>query len=153
MALQSRILMSEIEGRVHNIFKDILTENYDSIKPETDAILTRANKISELFFPVDPGLDSWYRRSDAFDPEILKAIEDLKANFGIYFRKLTTNIEHLQEAVEKKNERDIAHHYTIKIKQACVQCHSKYAGREIPILKEYLSIEPVPEEKSEKKEK
>jgi hypothetical protein len=136
--------MSEIEGCAHNIFEDILTENYEPIKQETDAILTRANKISELFFPVDPSLNAWYRKSDAFDPEILSAIENLKSNFGIYLRRLKANIEHLQEAVERIDERDIAHHYTKMIKQACVKCHSKYAGREIPVLKEYLSIEPAP---------
>jgi hypothetical protein len=145
MALPSRILMSEIEGRVHNIFEDILTENYAPIKQETDAILTRANKISELFFPVDPGLEAWYRKSQAFDPEILRAIENLKANFGIYLRRLKTNIENLQEAVDKKDERDIAHRFTKMIKQACVKCHSRYAGREIPVLKEYLAIEPQEE--------
>jgi hypothetical protein len=155
MALPSRVLMSEIEGRVHNIFEDILSENYDSIKQETDAILTRANKISELFFPVDPGLEAWYRKSQAFDPEILRAIENLKSNFGIYLRRLKVNVEHLQKAVDIKDERDIAHHYTRMIKHACVKCHSRYAGREIPVLKEYLSIEPepLPKEKSEKKEK
>jgi len=152
MVLPSRILMSEIEGRAHNIFEDIVIEDYASIKQETDGILTRANKISELFFPVDPGLNAWYRKSDAFDPEILRAIENLKANFGIYLRRLKTNIEHLQEAVDRKDERDIAHHYTKMIKHACVKCHSKYAGREIPVLKEYLSIEPAPLPK-EKKEK
>ena len=152
MVLPSRILMSEIEGRAHNIFEDILLEDYSSIKQETEAILTKATKISELFFPVDPGLDAWYRKSDAFDPEILRAIENLKANFGIYLRRLKTNIENLQEAVDKKDERDIAHRFTKMIKQACVKCHSRYAGREIPVLKEYLAIEPAPLPK-EKKEK
>ncbi len=96
---------------------------------------------------MDPGLDAWYRKSQAFDPEISRAIENLKANFGIYLRRLTANIEHLQKAVELKDERDIAHHYTKMIKHACVKCHSRYAGREIPVLKEYLSIEPSEEEK------
>ncbi|MHC4183410.1 MAG: tetratricopeptide repeat protein [Planctomycetota bacterium] len=153
--LPSRILMSEIESRAHNIYEDILLEKYGAIKQETDAIITKAKKINELFFPVDPGLNAWYRRSEAFDPEILKAIENLKANFNIYLRRLTANIGHLQEAVERKDERDIACRYTKMIKQACVKCHSKYAGREIPVLRQYLSIEPepLPEEKSEKKEK
>jgi len=152
LVLPSRILMSEIEGRAHNIFEDILTENYEPIKQETEAILTKANKISELFFPVDPGLNAWYRRSGAFDPEILKAIENLKANFGIYLRRLKSNIERLQAAAEKKDEREIAHYYTKMIKQACAKCHSRFAGREIPVIKQYLSIEP-PEEKIEKEEK
>lgn len=74
----------------------------------------------------------------------------MKANFGIYLRRLKTNIEHLQEAVEKKDEREIAHRFTKMIKQACGKCHSRYTGREIPVLKEYLAIEPPPEEKKEK---
>ena len=69
--LASRILMSEIEGRGHDIFEDILSEKYDSITEETSAIVKKAKEIDELFFPIDPDLQSWYRRSQAFDPEIL----------------------------------------------------------------------------------
>ena len=71
MELASRILMSEIEGRGHDIFEDILSEKYDSITEETSAIVKKAKEIDELFFPIDPDLQSWYRRSQAFDPEIL----------------------------------------------------------------------------------
>ncbi|MGR3293183.1 MAG: hypothetical protein ACUZ9M_04100 [Candidatus Scalindua sp.] len=143
--LPSRILMSEIEGRAHNIFEDILLEKYDAIKQETEAILEKAKKIDQLFFPVDPGLHSWYRRSEAFDPEILKAIENLKANFGIYRRRLAANIKHLQDAAERKDEKEVTPFFVKTIKYACVKCHSKYAGREIPVLKEYLAIEPQEE--------
>ncbi|MDR4499218.1 MAG: hypothetical protein MRK02_15070 [Candidatus Scalindua sp.] len=144
--------MSEIEGRAHDIFENILLEKYDAITDETSAILKKAKEIDELFFPVDPGLQSWYRRSQAFDPEILRAIENLKANFGIYLRRLKNNIEHLQIAAKKKDEKEVAHYFTKMIKNACVNCHSRYAGRDIPVLKQYLTLEQ-PEEKSESKEK
>ena len=143
--------MSEIEGRAHNIFEDILHEKYDAIVQEAEAVLEKAKGIDQLFFPIDPGLNAWYRRSEAFDPEILRAIENLKSNFGIYRRRLASNVKHLQEAAERKNEKDVVHSFVKMIKHACVKCHARYAGREIPVLKEYLAIEPPKEEKKEEK--
>lgn len=140
--MPTRILMSDIEGHAQNIYEDIVKDDYDSIKKETDAISKRSKEIVDHFFPIDPGLDSWYRRSKALDPEILKAIETLKSNFGIYLKRLSVNLTNLQNATEIKDEKKIISAFTTMVEHACVKCHSRYAGIKAPVLDQYLKIEP-----------
>ncbi|MFQ5686728.1 MAG: hypothetical protein ACE5GV_08720 [Candidatus Scalindua sp.] len=57
----------------------------------------------------------------------------------------------MQYEAERKDGKEVTHFIVKTIKQACVKCHSRYAGKEIPVLNQYLAIEPPEEEKKEEK--
>lgn len=123
--LPTKRLMVEMEKRTYNILEGILIGNYKQVSNEANAILSEANKINENFFPRNPEIDAWYRRSQDLDPKNIEAITKLKEEFNGYVKRIDAAVKEIQKAAEANDQEGTLNAFTGLIKNSCFECHRR----------------------------
>lgn len=125
VTIPTKRLMIEMEKRTYNILEGILIGNYKQVSNEANAILSEANKINENFFPRNPEIDAWYRRSQDLDPKNIEAITKLKEEFNGYTRRIDAAVKEIQKAADANDQEGTLNAFTGLIKNSCFECHRK----------------------------
>ena len=61
--LPTRMLMHEIAKRMSNILEGTLASSFKYVAQEAGAIVDESYKINDVFFPVDPKENKWFKRA------------------------------------------------------------------------------------------
>jgi len=125
VTLPTKRLMIEMEKRVYNILEGILVGNFKYVKQESNAVVEEANKINENFFPRNPDIDAWYRRSKDLDPSNIEAIKKLKEDFNSYMRRIAAAVQEIQKAADANDQEATLSAFTGLIKNSCFECHRR----------------------------
>lgn len=125
VTLPTKRLMIEMEKRTYNILEGILIGNYKCVSNEANAIMVEANKINENFFPRNPEIDAWYKRSKDLDPKNIEAITKLKEEFNVYMRRIEEAVKEIQKAADANDQEGTLSAFTGLIKNSCFECHKK----------------------------
>jgi cytochrome c556 len=123
--LPTKRLMVEIEKRMYNILEGILVGNFKYVKQEAAAVMEKANQINENFFPRNPEIDAWYKRSKDLDPSNIEAIKKLKEEFNAYMRRIDAGVHEIQKAADTGDTEATFEAYSGLLTKACFECHRK----------------------------
>lgn len=118
-------LMREIEKKMYNILEGILVGNFKYVKQEAAAVTEKANQINENFFPRNPDIDAWYKRSKDLDPSNIEAIKKLKEEFNAYMRRIDAGIQEIQKAADTGDTEATFQAYSGLLTKACFECHRR----------------------------
>lgn len=121
--LPTKRLMIEIEKRMFNILEGILVGNFKSVKEEAAAVMEKAKQINENFFPRNPDIDAWYKRSKDLDPSNIEAIKKLKEEFNAYMRRIDAGVQEIQKAADTGDTEATFQAYSGLLTKACFECH------------------------------
>ena len=64
----AKVLMREIELRLGNMLNGILSGNLKYVANEAGSLVDQSYKINEVFFPLDPRQNKWFKRA-GINPE------------------------------------------------------------------------------------
>ena len=117
--------MIEIEKRMYNILEGILVGNFTYVKQEAAAVSQTASQINENFFPRNPDIDAWYRRSKDLDPSNVEAIKKLKEEFGSYMRRIDAGVQEIQKAADTNDAEATFSAFSGLLTKACFECHRR----------------------------
>ena len=123
--LPTKRLMVEIEKRMYNILEGILIGNFKYVKQEAAAVTEKANQINENFFPRNPEIDAWYKRSKDLDPSNIEAIKKLKEEFNSYMRRIDAGVQEIQKAADTGDTEATLQAYSRLLTKACFECHRR----------------------------
>lgn len=123
--LPTKRLMVEIEKRMYNILEGILIGNFKYVKQEAAAVTEKANQINENFFPRNPEIDAWYKRSKDLDPSNIEAIKKLKEEFNSYMRRIDAGVQEIQKAADTGDAEATFQAYSGLLTKACFECHRR----------------------------
>lgn len=123
--LPTKRLMIEIEKRVYNMLEGILVGNFPYVKQEAAAVAAKAGEINENFFPRNPEVDAWYRRSKDLDPKNVEAITKLKEEFNTYMKRIDSSVKEIQKAADAKDTEAAYQAFSGLLTKACFECHRK----------------------------
>ncbi|HHT9107441.1 MAG TPA: cytochrome c [Candidatus Wunengus sp. YC63] len=123
--LPTKRLMVEIEKRMYNILEGILVGNFKYVKQEAAAVTEKANQINENFFPRNPEIDAWYKRSKDLDPSNIEAIKKLKEEFNAYMRRIDAGVQEIQKAADTGDTEATFQAYSGLLTKACFECHRR----------------------------
>lgn len=123
--LPTKRLMVEIEKRMYNILEGILVGNFKYVKQEAAAVMEKANQINENFFPRNPEIDAWYKRSKDLDPSNIEAIKKLKEEFSAYMRRIDAGVHEIQKAADTGDTEATFEAYSGLLTKACFECHRR----------------------------
>ena len=116
-------LMIEIEKRVYNILEGILIGDFKYVKQEATVVSEKANQISENFFPREPYVDTWYKRSKDIEPSNIEAIKKLKEEFNSYVRRIDAGVQDIQKAADSNDAEATFNAFSGLLTKACFECH------------------------------
>ena len=125
VTLPTKRLMIEIEKRMYNILEGILVGNFTYVKQEAAAVSQTASQINENFFPRNPDIDAWYRRSKDLDPSNVEAIKKLKEEFGSYMRRIDAGVQEIQKAADTNDAEATFNAFSGLLTKACFECHRR----------------------------
>lgn len=125
VTLPTKRLMIEIEKRMYNMLEGILVGNFKYVKQEASAVSAEAKKIEENFFPRNPDIDAWYRRSKDLDPSNVEAIKKLKEEFNAYMRRIDSGVQEIQKAADSNDAEATFQAYSGLLTKACFECHRR----------------------------
>ena len=123
--LPTKRLMIEIEKRVYNMLEGILVGNFPYVKQEAAAVKAKASEINENFFPRNPEIDAWYKRSKDLDPKNIEAITKLKEEFNVYMKRIDAGVQEIQKAADAKDTEATYQAFSGLLTKACFECHRK----------------------------
>ena len=123
--LPTKRLMREIEKKMYNILEGILVGNFKYVKQEAAAVTEKANQINENFFPRNPDIDAWYKRSKDLDPSNIEAIKKLKEEFNSYMRRIDAGVQEIQKAADTGDTEATFQAYSGLLTKACFECHRR----------------------------
>lgn len=123
--LPTKRLMVEIEKKMYNILEGILIGNFKYVKQEAAAVIEKANQINENFFPRNPDIDAWYKRSKDLDPINIEAIKKLKEEFNSYLRRIDAGVQEIQKAADTGDTEATFQAYSGLLTKACFECHRR----------------------------
>lgn len=123
--LPTKRSMVEIEKRMYNILEGILVGNFKYVKQEAAAVAEKANQINENFFPRNPDIDAWYKRSKDLDPSNIEAIKKLKEEFNAYMRRIDAGVQEIQKAADTGDTEATFQAYSGLLTKACFECHRR----------------------------
>ena len=123
--LPTKRLMVEIEKRMYNILEGILVGNFKYVKQEAAAVTEKAKQINENFFPRNPDIDAWYKRSKDLDPSNIEAIKKLKEEFNAYMRRIDAGVQEIQKAADTGDTEATFQAYSGLLTKACFECHRR----------------------------
>ena len=126
VTLPTKRLMIEIEKRMYNILEGILIGNFKYVKQEAAAVTEKANQINENFFPRNPDIDAWYKRSKDLDPSNVEAIKKLKEEFNAYMRRIDAGVQEIQKAADSGDTEATFQAYSGLLTKACFECHRRF---------------------------
>lgn len=125
VTLPTKRLMIEIEKRMYNMLEGILVGNFKYVKQEASAVAAEGKKIEENFFPRNPDVDAWYRRSKDLDPSNVEAIKKLKEEFSSYMRRIDSGVQEIQKAADSNDAEATFQAYSGLLTKACFECHRR----------------------------
>lgn len=125
VTLPTKRLMVEFEKRTYNILEGILIGNFKSVKQEAGAISEAGNKVLENFFPRNPDIDAWYKRSKDLDPSNIEAIKKLKEEFSSYLRRVDAGVQEIQKAADTNDTEATYAAFSGLLTNACFECHRR----------------------------
>ena len=125
VTLPTKRLMREIEKKMYNILEGILVGNFKYVKQEAAAVTEKAKQINENFFPRNPDIDAWYKRSKDLDPSNIEAIKKLKEEFNSYMRRIDAGVQEIQKAADTGDTEATFQAYSGLLTKACFECHRR----------------------------
>lgn len=123
--LPTKRLMIEIEKRVYNMLEGILVGNFNYVKQEAAAVAEKASQINENFFPRNPDIDHWYKRSKDLDPKNIEAITKLKEEFNVYLKRIDSSVQEIKKAADAKDTEATYQAFSGLLTKACFECHRR----------------------------
>jgi len=102
-----------------------LVGNFKYVKQEAAAVTEKANQINENFFPRNPEIDAWYKRSKDLDPSNIEAIKKLKEEFNAYMRRIDAGVQEIQKAADTGDTEATFQAYSGLLTKACFECHRR----------------------------
>lgn len=125
VTLPTKRLMIEIEKKMYNILEGILVGNFKYVKQEAATVTEKAKQINENFFPRNPDIDAWYKRSKDLDPSNIEAIKKLKEEFNAYMRRIDAGVQEIQKAADTGDTEATFQAYSGLLTKACFECHRR----------------------------
>ncbi|MGQ3684645.1 MAG: hypothetical protein ACUBOA_06515 [Candidatus Loosdrechtia sp.] len=128
----TKILMNEIAGHINNMLNGLLTGNFKSIVQEAGAVVNESYKVNEVFFPMDPKENEWFKRAK-IDPNDSEKITRLKEEFTVYLKEITSSALEVQKAASSYDEGATFKAFTNMVEKSCFECHKQLRVKQIPI--------------------
>src|SRR5574341_1211497 len=117
--LPTKRLMIEIEKRVYNILEGILISDFKYVKQEAAAVSEKAKQINENFFPGEPYVDTWYKRSKDIGPSDIDAVKKLREEFNSYLRRIEAGVQDIQKAADSNDREATFNAFSGLLTKAC----------------------------------
>ena len=130
--LPTRMLMHEIAKRMSNILEGTLASSFKYVAQEAGAIVDESYKINEVFFPVDPKENKWFKRAK-IDPNDSEKITKLKEGFNVYLKDITSSALEIQKAAKSNDQKATFKAFTNMVEKTCFECHEEIRDKMIPI--------------------
>ena len=130
--LPTRMLMHEIAKRMSNILEGTLASSFKYVAQEAGAIVDESYKINDVFFPVDPKENKWFKRAK-IDPNDSDKITKLKEEFNVYLKNITSSALEIQKAAKTNDQKATFKAFTNMVEKTCFECHEGIRDKMIPI--------------------
>lgn len=118
----AKVLMREIELRLGNMLNGILSGNLKYVANEAGSLVDQSYKINEVFFPLDPRQNKWFKRA-GINPEDSEKITNLKEEFDVYKNGIIYNALRVRKSALSGDREATFKEFTGMIEQTCFDCH------------------------------